>query len=159
MLNPIFSKKVQGQKTRFKNVWKMAAILFRTQYNSNVYIALKFDRRIGSVKCLYCIESIVKTIVLFTTNRKFPWWILGLQIEFVTWWRHQMETFSVSLSICAGNSPVTGEFPSQRPVTRSFEVFFDLCLNKRLIKQSRRWWFETPSRPLWRHCNEENSKR
>ena len=44
------------------------------------------------------------------------------------WWRHQMETFSALLALCAGNSPVTGEFPSQRPVTRSFDVFFDLCL-------------------------------
>ena len=55
---------------------------------------------------------------------------------FVTWWRHQMETFSTSLAIFAGNSPVTGEFPAQRPVTRSFDVFFDLRLNKRLSKQS-----------------------
>ena len=52
-----------------------------------------------------------------------------------------------------GNSPVTGEFPSQRPVTWSFDVFFALRLNKRLSKQFRRRWFETPSRPLWRHCN------
>ena len=65
-----------------------------------------------------------------------------------------METFSALLAICAGNSPVTGEFPTQRPVTRSFDVFFDLHLNKRLRKQSWGWWFETPSRPLWRHSNE-----
>ena len=45
----------------------------------------------------------------------------------VTWWRHQMETFSMPLAICAGNSPVTGEFPTQRPVTRSFKVFFDVA--------------------------------
>ena len=57
------------------------------------------------------------------------------------------------LAICAGNSPVTGEFPAQRPVTRSFDVFFDLRLNKQLSKQRWGWWFETPSRPLWRHCN------
>ena len=44
-------------------------------------------------------------------------------------------------------------WPSQRPVTRSFDVFFDLRLNKRLSKQSWGWWFETPSRSLWRHCN------
>ena len=42
------------------------------------------------------------------------------------WWRHQMETFSALLAICAGNSPVPGEFLAQRPVTRSFDVFFDL---------------------------------
>ena len=50
------------------------------------------------------------------------------------------------LAICAGNSP------AQRPVTRSL-VFFDLRLNKRLSKQTWGWWFETLSRPLWRHCN------
>ena len=48
----------------------------------------------------------------------------------------------------------TGEFPAQRPVTWSFDVFFDLRLNKRLSKQSWGWWSETPSHSLWRHCNE-----
>ena len=43
-----------------------------------------------------------------------------------------METFSALLAFCEGNSPATGEFPSQRPVTRSFDAFFDLRLNKRL---------------------------
>ena len=41
-----------------------------------------------------------------------------------------------------GNWPVTGEFLSQSPAMRSFDVFFDLCLNKRLSKQLRHWWFE-----------------
>ena len=71
----------------------------------------------------------------------------------VPWWRHQMETFSALLAIYAGNSPVPGEFPTQRPVTRSFDVFFDLHLNKRSSKQSWGWWLETLSRPLWRHRN------
>ena len=48
---------------------------------------------------------------------------------------------------------VTGHLCAQRPVTRSFDVFFDLRPNKRLSKQSWGWWFETPSRPLWRHRN------
>ena len=65
-----------------------------------------------------------------------------------------MEIFSALLDICAGNSPVPGEFPAQRPVTRSFDIFFDLRLNKRLSKQSWGWWFETLSRPLWRHRND-----
>ena len=73
--------------------------------------------------------------------------------SFLSWWRHQMETFSALLAFCAGNSPVTGEFSAQRPVTRSFDVFFDLRLDKRLSKQSWGWWVETPSRSLWRHCN------
>ena len=49
-----------------------------------------------------------------------------------------METFSALLAICAGNSPVPGEFPTQRPVTRSFDVFFDLRPNERLGKQRHR---------------------
>ena len=64
-----------------------------------------------------------------------------------------METSSALLVICAGNSPVPGECPTKRPVTRSIDVYFDLRLNKRLSKQSRGWWFETPLHPLWRHRN------
>ena len=70
-----------------------------------------------------------------------------------SWWRHQMETFSALLALCAGNSPVTGEFHTQKPVTRTFDISFGLRLNKRLSKQSWGWWSETPSRTLWRHCN------
>ena len=73
--------------------------------------------------------------------------------EIFAWWRHQMETFSALLAICAGNSPVSGELPAQRPVTRSFDVFFDLRSNKRLSKQWRGCWFETQLCPLWRHRN------
>ena len=65
--------------------------------------------------------------------------------------------FRVTDHLCAeftaGNSPIPGEFLTQRPVTRSFEVSFDLRLIKRLSKQSWAWWFETLSRTLWRHCN------
>ena len=47
-----------------------------------------------------------------------------------------------------------GKFPTQRPVTRSFDVFFDLRSNNRLSKQWRGWWFETQSCPWWRHRND-----
>ena len=71
---------------------------------------------------------------------------------------HGMMTSSIGnifrvIGTCAGNSPVTGEVPSQRPVTRSFDGFVDLRQHKRLSKQSWGWWFETSSRPLLRHCN------
>ena len=59
------------------------------------------------------------------------------------------ETFSALLTLCA----VTAEFPSQRPVARSFDVFFDLRLNKCLSTESWGRWFEMPSRSLWCHCN------
>ena len=61
-----------------------------------------------------------------------------------------MEIFTALLAICERNSPVTAEFPRQRPVTLSFDI---LRLNKRLSKQSWGWWFETLSCALWRHCN------
>ena len=60
--------------------------------------------------------------------------------------------FRVTAHLC-GKFTGPGEFPAQRLVTLSFDVFFDLHPNKRLSKQSWGWWFETPSRPLWPHCN------
>ena len=72
-------------------------------------------------------------------------------------WTMDYETFSALLAICVGKSPVIGEFPAQRPVTRSFDVSFDLRLNKQLSKQSWGWQFETPSCTLWRLCNAENN--
>ena len=73
-----------------------------------------------------------------------PWEATGINVmdsnDYAQpWWRHQMETFSALLALCAGNSPLT-----------------DLRLNKRLGKQWWGWWFETPSRPLLRHCNASN---
>ena len=65
----------------------------------------------------------------------------------MAWWRHKMETFSALLAICAGNSPVPGEFPPQRPVTRSFDVYFDLRPDKRLSKQSL---VNSPQKGRWR---------
>ena len=62
-------------------------------------------------------------------------------------WKH----FPCNWPFVRGISPVTGEFPAQRPVTRSFDVSLICALNKRLSKQSLGWWFETPSRSLWRH--------
>ena len=61
---------------------------------------------------------------------------------------------SALLAICAGNSPLSGEFPAQRPVTRSSDVYFDLHLNKWLSKQWWCWWFETLLHPLWRHSSD-----
>ena len=80
-------------------------------------------------------------------------WVITPYCKLWAWWRHQMETFSALLAICAENSPVPGEFPTQRPMTRNFDVYFDLRPNKRLSKQSWGWWFETPLRPFWRHRN------
>ena len=67
-------------------------------------------------------------------------------------------TFRVTVPLC-------GEFIghrwklSQRPMTQSFDISFDLCLNKCLSKQSRRRWFERPSRSLWHQYNDAKMKK
>ena len=80
----------------------------------------------------------------------YPGWLIGVISVFhddVIKWKHFPRYWPFV------RSPVTGEFPVQRPMTRSFDVFFDLPLNKRLRKHSKRRWFETPSSSLWRHGN------
>ena len=110
--------------------------------NENISISVMYisiAKALQLVKILYVNSDIIPRIVAR---------LCGISL-----WRHQMETFSALLAICAGNAQVPGEFPTQRPVTWIFDVFFDLRLNKRLGKQWWGWWFETLSRPLWRHCN------
>ena len=108
----------------------------------------------GTVQGLFCnkfsiSKYIITSLEIVNSIAKNTLSAVGVQ----SWWRHQMETFSALLAICAGNSPVPGEFPTQRPVTRSFVFFFDLRRIKGLNKQSWGWWSETRSRPLWRHSN------
>ena len=79
------------------------------------------------------------------------WWLAAC-------WHHMMTSsngniFRVTGPLC-GEFTGPGEFPAQRPVTQSFDVFFHLRLNKRLSKQPWDWWFETPGWSLWRHRNE-----
>ena len=76
------------------------------------------------------------SLLLIKTNRLMNATVGGIII--CSRWRHQMETFAGLLALWVGKSPVTGEFPSQKPVTRSFDFFFDLRLIKRLNKHSKR---------------------
>ena len=92
-------------------------------------------------------------------------WMDNLQVDYLSRKWHCFCKITTMMTSSNGNIlRVTvyscGEFTghrwiprTQRPVTRSFDVFFDLRLNKRLSKQSWGWWLETPSRSLWRHCN------
>ena len=104
------------------------------------------------------VRHVLLLISILTSNAPGQWFRMASSVSplwtYHTWWRHQMETFSALLAICAGIHRSPGEFPAQRSVTRSFDVFFDLRLNKRLSKQSWGWWFEALSWPLWRHCND-----
>ena len=72
--------------------------------------------------------NVIRFHGIIISEKSSTWWVRA-------WWRHQMEPFSALLALCAGNSPVSGELPAQRPMTRSFDVFFDLRPNKRLSKQ------------------------
>ena len=99
-------------------------------------------------------EHVISTLGWFSRVR-----LLATQCH-IAWWRHQMETFSALLALCAGNSPVTGAFPAQGPVTRSFDVSL-ICawINSWVNNREWGWWFETPSRSLWRPCNESATYR
>ena len=94
-----------------------------------------------------------------SSHHEACWWPGGRSSATfnIPWRHHQMETFSVLLALFAGNSLVTSEFPLQRPVMQSFDVFFDLHRNKRLSKQLKCGWFEIPLHSLWRHCNATNT--
>ena len=72
--------------------------------------------------------------------------------------RHMMTSsngtiFRVTGPLC-GEFIGPAEFPAQRPMTQSFDVFFGVRLNKRLSKHPWAWWFETPPWSLWRQCRE-----
>ena len=97
-----------------------------------------------------CLHSKCREVLRGLTD--FEYCRLVASIHY-SYWRHQMETFSSLLAICAGirRSPVNS--PHKGQWRRALMFFFDLSLNKRLSKQSWGWWFETPPRPLWRHCD------
>ena len=79
--------------------------------------------------------------------------VTWLFVQVLTHWLTAKKPSNLYTSLRAGNSPVTGEFSSKRPVTQGFDAFFGLHLDKGLSKQSRGRWFETPPRLSWRHCN------
>ena len=131
---------------RYCKVWPKTTCTFYYVFTL-VCISFRLMTRIAHAIIEYTTGK-SRTRLMYYYAVRCQWWV-GTN----PWWRHQTETFSALLALCAGNSPVTGEFPTQRPVTRSFDVSLDLRLNKPLSKQSWGWWFETLSRPLWRHCN------
>ena len=87
-------------------------------------------------------------------DQPIRYWLTSLHDDVIKW-KHLPRYWPFVRGI--HRSTVTGEFPAQMPAMRSFEVFFDLRLNKRLSKQWRDWLFETQSRPLWRHCIDPTS--
>ena len=121
--------------TNFSEIWKMSSGKWRP----------------------FCLS--LRSIQTLNLNQR--WFTL---INHSSFWFFLMMTslngniFRVTGHLC-GEFTVPGQFPPiQRPMTRSFDVFFDQRLNKWLSKQSWGWWFETPSCSLWHHCNVEDSQ-
>ena len=156
-------------KVRKYNRWTIRTSLYLkvndlTDWLMFCGMAVNFWRIYCSSNATHVIKVINTTAEIYLASMSVPetnyvnsMWNMILRSLFMT--RGHIKNFmttssngniSALLANCAANSPVTGEFPAQRPVTRCFGVFFDLRLNKRLSKQSWGWWFETPSRPLWR---------
>ena len=109
----------------------------------------------GKTTSLYWIRALVTPYDDTDLSQHWLRWCL------IAWW-HQAITSSrnntdwSSVRFCGIHDDVIKwkHIPRYWPVTWSFDVFFDLGLIKRLSNQSRGWWFETPSCPLWRHCND-----
>ena len=107
------------------------------------------------------------------TSLTLGWSYLVIAVPMKQSWIERVNAFYESIRIMTSSNgnifrvigPSWGEplvnsgFPSQRTVTRSFDIFFDLCIKKRLSKQSRRRWFETPSLSLWRYVNVTKTKQ
>ena len=127
-------------------------IIRQMQYQSYMHVSISTWQKCITISKCYISVVQIQVRVFFMLHFDLYRTFLG-GFLWSTWWRHHREIFSALLTLCEGNSPITGEFRSQRPVTGLFDVFFDLRLNKRLSKQSTRQLFETLSRPLWHHCN------
>ena len=109
LLGPLMiskKKTLSDHITETAQRWQLAKIVLWSMWTKKIY-----DYRLGGI--IWTIKS------PRTTVRSFQ--------LLLAWWRHQMETFSTLLAICAGNSPGTGEFPAQRSVTRSL-MFSLICV-------------------------------
>ena len=128
--------------------------LYRWQnWKSDNKIIKKFCSFTGEIKrckLLQCLYENLKSGLAFFFKYSETW--SSVKPVYLMMTSSNRNIFLVTGRLC-GEFTGPGEFPTQRPVTRSLDVFFDLRLNKRLSKQPWGWWFETPSWSLWCHCN------
>ena len=133
----------------FNHFWKPICVVSGTSvccFDPKLYWS------IGRTKCSYYstrVDLYSHQILLITDQQVMAWCH-----KFNMMTSSNGNIFHVTGPLC-GEFTGPGEFPSQRPVTRSFDVFFDLRLNKRLSKQPWGWWFETPAWSLWRHRSDK----
>ena len=157
------------------HAWLQTYIFTKCQFHGPVFqITLFLEKFVFSMHKYisrthtYLVKTICALITwhaysIYCPNANQNFWpyselIAGMVYEFLD--QNNMMTssngniFRVTGPLC-GEFTGPGEFPAQRPVTRSFDVFFDLRLNKRLSKQPWGWWFETSSWSLRRQCNDK----
>ena len=111
-------------------VTSFATIFPNHRWPKNLWLKYGYRKKERRKMSLYLFMAWHRDIMQFFSTRddhvNIPYLCLTATCKiWSSWWRHQMETFSALLALCAVNSPVTGKFLSQRPVTRSFDVFFD----------------------------------
>ena len=144
-----------------QGAWPLAGLTLKIQ--SNIFLESLCYHHINALatgRCGSNFKDVILKLLTHNSNDNTDCEIALRPCEcHRTWWCHQMGAFSTLLALCVGNSPATGEFPSQRPVTWSFDVFFDMHLNKRLSKQSRHRLFEAPLCSLWHHCNDVTGRK
>ena len=124
------------------NIANTATNLFQSKsqlWSFDVFFVVRLTQAVGNKKSTWLWSAMpwcsCEVIVMRRITSHF--------FSLIPWWHHQMEKIFTLLILYEGNPMVTGGFPSQRPVMWSFHV------NKWVNKQSRRWWFETPSCSLW----------
>ena len=145
---PIFTQTNRFVGSQQKSIWRIA-----------LTIRLKIIQRKMPLELIYKINNPMLWYFKSVYHTATFIFITKTSIVFLSLVSENMMTssngniFRVTGPLC-GEFTGPGEFPTQRPVTRSFDVFFDLRLNKRLSKQPWGWWVGTPSWSLWRHCNE-----
>ena len=138
---------MQGGIKIYNIDWSLGPVLGR---NISVYtigskktyvLSFSWDQAMFTSQCIYHRTSVRNMCRFIVEIDIYFWSYFKYTIAVFFWWRHQMETFLALLALCLENSPINGEFPPQRPVTWSFDVFFDLRLNK---------WYASHLR---RHCD------
>ena len=147
-------------------IWLVSCLHFDVNHANLLANSITWKRFLCSqITSSTCLKSFPGNCLLMSTSN----FVNGIRPYTLIWanfhgWMHRCiannmmtssngNIFRVTGPLC-GEFTGPGEFPTQRPVTRSFDVFFDLRLNKRLSKQPWGWWFETLSWSLWRHGNE-----
>ena len=148
------------------NIWWFTVhyILHRTKKSFVWWGVSRGQCSFSSCSIFYVLDAKAHTIwyIVRYTDRTIKYWFHTssyfrfsdiLMLPFAQVHEDLIKSFSALPALCEGNPPVTSGFTSQRPVTRGFHVFDNRYLNTRLNKQSKRRWYETTSRWLWRHCN------